>query len=135
MKFLDSSIDSSPERTIKTLSALKGSVIAIIGGKGKNLPLDTLADLLPSLIDGAVLLGEVGQKLSHLLKNKNPIFKFDTASGMSDAVVKAIQYASAPSTVILSPAATSFDLYKNFEERGNDFKKIVLSMYDNKLKS
>ena len=134
IKFLDSSIDSSPERTIKTLSALDGSVIAIIGGKGKNLPLDTLADILPSLCEGAVLLGDVGQKLSHILVSKAPSFKFDTANGMKNAVIKAIQYAKSPSTIILSPAATSFDLYKNFEERGNDFKNIVLSLYNNSTK-
>lgn len=134
IKFLDSSIDSSPERTIKTLSALKGSVIAIIGGKGKNLPLNALADMLPVLTDGAVLLGEVGEKLSKLLESKSPNFKFDTAMGMRDAVLKAIKHATSPSIVVLSPAATSFDLYKNFEERGNDFKNIISSLYDNNIK-
>lgn len=128
IKYIDSSIDSSPERTIKTLSALSGKVIVIIGGKGKGLALEPLADVLPKLTEGAVLVGEVGYELSKILESRKTGYSFTLARELHGATLKAMESASRNFTIILSPAATSFDAYKNFEERGNDFKNIVLSL-------
>ena len=128
IKYVDSSIDSSPERTIKTLYAIEGKKVVIIGGVGKGLPLDRLADLLPSLSLGAVLLGELGLQLSELLKSRLNHYRFTLAYDMTDAVYKAKKMLDGPGTVILSPAATSFDLYKNFKERGDNFKTVVKNL-------
>lgn len=129
VEYINSSIDSSPERTLKTLSAISGSIIVIIGGMGKGLSLDGLADALPYLTRGAVLLGEVGDALANILSSKSKGYNFLVATDMRDAVIKAREMVEEPSSVVLSPAATSFDRYKNFEERGNDFKRIVLSLH------
>lgn len=126
IKYIDSSIDSSPERTLKTLSALDEKPIVILGGKGKGLSVDSLATALPRLTRGAVLLGEVGLNIYDLLKEENA-YSFLIASDMSDAVEKAIFLSGGSGTIILSPAATSFDSYKNFQERGDDFKRIIRS--------
>ncbi len=128
LKFIDSSIDSSPERTIKTLSSLEERAIVIIGGKGKGLSLDTLADKLPHISKAAVLLGEVGSHLKAILTERSLDYEFISAANMREAIEKAIAISKGKGTIILSPSATSFDLYKNFEERGNDFKRIVLSL-------
>ena len=129
IRYVDSSIDSSPERTLKTLSAISGDVVAIIGGLGKGLPTDNLVRALPTLTKGAVLLGEVGGSLYEALRKDAEDYRCLMAADMHDAVMKAHSLTSPSSTVILSPAATSFDRYKNFEERGNDFKSIVLSLF------
>jgi len=127
IEYIDSSIDSSPERTIKTLSALGGKITVIIGGKGKGLSLLPLAERLPSLVENAVLLGEVGSELAKLLRANSSSLNFVTAENMRDAVIRAKECSAPGFKIVLSPAATSFDSYKNFEERGNDFKKCVFS--------
>ncbi len=120
--YIDSSIDSTPDRTLSTLSSLRGDVAVIIGGKGKGLSLKALADALPHLTVGACLMGEVGEELSELLVEE-PRYKIRHADNMTDAVKAASSLLTRGGTVILSPAATSFDKYKNFEQRGDDFKE------------
>lgn len=126
IKYIDSSIDSSPERTIKTLSALSDKAIVIIGGMGKGLSLDELARSLPILTEGAILLGDVGNNLAEILSAQYTSYAFSKANDLTDAITKAKELLNGCGTIILSPAATSFDRYKNFVERGNDFKTVVL---------
>ena len=129
VKFIDSSIDSTPERTLKTLSALSEKPIVIIGGLGKGLSLEALATMLPSLTRGAVLLGTVGKELHEILLKRDLDYKFELRASLNDAVKTAYEMTSGNGTVILSPAATSFDNYKNFSERGNAFKRVVFALF------
>ncbi len=118
--YINSSIDSTPERTLQTLRSLKGDTAVIIGGKGKGLSLLNLAQELPKLTVGACLMGDIGLELGELLKNSE---KYQTAyaDSMSDAIKISSSFLKNGGTVILSPAGTSFDKYKNFENRGEDF--------------
>ena len=125
ISYINSSIDSSPIRTLKTLSSLNGNVAVIISGIGKRLPIAELAQSLPTLTVGAVFMGEIGRELIEYINENNIRYEYKTAEDMTDAVKKAKSFLSGGGTVILSPAATSFDKYKNFEERGLDFKKAV----------
>ena len=126
--YINSSIDSSPERTLKTLRALKGRVAVIICGKGKNLSLTALAEELPTLTVGAVLMGDIGEELAALLNSEYTTIK---EKSMERAVAAATELLKGSGTVILSPAATSFDKYENFEERGRDFSAAVLGSIKN----
>lgn len=132
IKYVNSSIDSSPQRTLQTLSALDDKPVAIIGGMSKGLCVKDLALALPTLTRGAVLLGEVGKEIALILNIKKKDFPFEYAKSMTDAVVKAKVLSQGHGYIILTPAATSFDRYKNFVERGNDFKRIVLSLENDK---
>ena len=128
IKYYDSSIDSTPERTIKTLSALKQPTAVILCGKSKGLSYDDLARRLPSLTCGAVLMGEVGEQLAKKLSEYHPKYLYKTASDMTDAVNQASKLVKSGGYVALSPSGTSFDAYKNFEERGEAFQKAVLEL-------
>ncbi len=132
ISYVNSSIDSSPERTIKTLSSFSGNVAVIICGKGKKLSVRELCARLPKLTAGAVLMGPVGNEIAEYLNENKISYNYKTSADMSDAVKKAEALLSGCGTVILSPAATSFDKYKNFEERGNDFKRAVAELYKSK---
>ena len=129
VRFIDSSIDSSPERTLKTLSALKEKPIVIIGGLGKGLSLEQLAKELPHLTRGAVLMSSVGRELFEILSNEQKGYRFTYTENLTEATRLAYDMANGRGTVILSPAATSFDFYKNFSERGNAFKNAVYSLF------
>jgi UDP-N-acetylmuramoylalanine--D-glutamate ligase len=124
IKYYDSSVDSTPERTLATLRGIRGRNAVIIAGKGKRLSLFKLSEELPRLTVGCVLMGKIGEELS-LLLSRNHGYKYLFASDMQSAVTEAAQLLGGEGNVILSPAGTSFDVYKNFEERGRAFCSVV----------
>lgn len=128
VKYYNSSIDSSPTRTIAALSAMDHPII-ICGGQDKHVPFDTLAVELCKSTKAVVLTGEARGQILDALKN-HPLYspeKLPTyiEPKFRDAVLKASQLADDGDTVLLSPACTSFDQFNNFAERGECFKSIV----------
>lgn len=128
VSFYNSSIDSSPTRTAAALRSFDGRVIVIAGGYDKKLPLEPLVPLFAEKTAGCVLMGDTGPKIASLLKAGGYPFPMLTAQSMDEAVAKAFSLAGGCGTVILSPAAASFDMFRNFEERGNCFKQAVLRL-------
>jgi len=132
VSYYDSSIDSSPARTAASLSALPFSPIVIMGGKNKGLSYEILPALLASRARTVILTGENAPALQSALE-KSPVFRKSGVtvfweSDMHAAVFRAASIAKDGDSVVLSPAAASFDRYKNFAARGEDFKEAVLSL-------
>ncbi len=128
VRYYNSSIDSSPTRTIAALSSFNEKVIVICGGYDKNIPYEPLAKPLCDHAKTLVLVGATSAKIKAELTSYEgysgspEIIEADSFEG---AVNSARLAAKAGDTVILSPAAASFDMFKNFEERGKVFKEIV----------
>ncbi|MBQ7357982.1 MAG: UDP-N-acetylmuramoyl-L-alanine--D-glutamate ligase [Clostridia bacterium] len=129
VRYYNSSIDSSPSRTHAALSALGCKPVIICGGKDKGIPFDGLARDLCSSVKAVVLTGMTAttikgeiEKCPEYDPEKLPV---TLVPDFADAVRTARDIATAGDVVLLSPACTSFDAFKNFEERGNYFKKIV----------
>lgn len=129
VKYYNSSIDSSPTRTDAALSALPKKPIVICGGSDKNIPFEPLAMSLCRKAKAVVITGAAGPKIKRALLDCDEFassgLKMYEASMFFDAVQEARELATAGDIVLLSPACASFDAFKNFEERGNTFKKIV----------
>lgn len=128
VKYYNSSIDSSPTRTIAALSSFNEKVIVICGGYDKNIPYEPLAKPLCDHAKVIVLVGATSAKIKAALTSYegykgNP--EIIEADSFESAVTSARAFAKSGDTVILSPAAASFDMFKNFEERGKIFKEIV----------
>lgn len=131
VKYYNSSIDSSPNRTINTLRVFPNKVIMIAGGKDKGIPYDEIGPALAEHVKVLILIGATSDKIQEALDTE--INK--TGNGKDIEVIRATSYEDAVNTarskahdgdvVLLSPASTSFDMFRNFEERGNLFKKIV----------
>ena len=131
VKYYNSSIDSSPNRTINTLRVFPNRVIMIAGGKDKGIPYDEIGPALAEHVKVLILIGATSDKIQEALDAE--INK--TGNGKDIEVIRATSYEDAVNTarskahdgdvVLLSPASTSFDMFRNFEERGNLFKKIV----------
>ena len=131
VKYYNSSIDSSPNRTINTLRVFPNKVIMIAGGKDKGIPYDEIGPALAEHVKVLILIGATSDKIQEALDAE--IKK--TGNGKDIEVIRATSYENAVNTarskahdgdvVLLSPASTSFDMFRNFEERGNLFKKIV----------
>lgn len=128
VKYYNSSIDSSPTRTEAALRSFSNKVIAICGGYDKNIPYEPLAMPLIECAKTVVLVGATAPKIKNALlslKEYNETPKIVEADTFEGAIRAAKEAALPGDTVILSPASASFDMFKNFEERGNVFKNIV----------
>lgn len=133
VNFYNDSIASSPTRVIKgTLSLFDDKIILIAGGYDKKIPFDELAEKINEKVTSLILLGKASEKIKNAVMssknyNKNKLKIIETDS-MGNAVNFAKKIAQTGDTVVLSPACASFDMYKNFEERGNHFKSIVKNL-------
>lgn len=129
VRFYNSSIDSSPSRTAAALSALPKAPIIILGGEDKNVPFDGLAQDVCRRVKAAVVTGVSAPKILSAIENcpeydpKRVVVKH--IDDFREAVISAANMAESGDIVLLSPACTSFDHFKDFAERGIYFKEIV----------
>ncbi len=127
VKYYNDSIASSPARTTAGLNAFDRQVILIAGGYDKKIPFDEFGEVVNKHVKKLVLVGVTSDKIETAVKNaKNydglPIYR---ETEFEAAVNTARKCAEKGDIVILSPACASFDLFKNFEVRGDTFKEIV----------
>ena len=129
VRYYNSSIDSSPNRTMNTLNVFKEPVVLIAGGKDKGIPYDEIGKPILDHVKTLILIGATSQVIFDAVKaemerqNKEiPVF-FE--SDYPSAVLRAKESAASGDVVLLSNASTSFDMFRNFEERGNLFKELV----------
>ena len=132
--YYNSSIDSSPTRTISALSYFDNfngkekNIIVILGGYDKKIAFDPLVPAVGSKAKAAVLYGAARDKIRRAFEAGAASYgdlMIICADGFDAAVRQAGGLAERGDVVLLSPACASFDSFKNFEERGNRFKEIV----------
>ncbi len=134
IKFYNSSIDSSPNRTNAALRVFNQKVILIAGGKDKGIPYDEIGEPIIEKVKLLILIGATAAKIEQAVKaaaqriGKGADLPIIRCSTYEEVVNKAYENASDGDIVILSPASTSFDMFRNFEERGNLYKKIVMNL-------
>ena len=127
VRYYNSSIDSSPNRTINTLNVFPEKVIMISGGKDKGIPYDAMGEPVADHVKTLILIGATSDNIEKALKATGRAEEVDIirVTTYEDAVNTARSKATDGDVVLLSPASTSFDMFRNFEERGNLFKKLV----------
>lgn len=130
--YINDSIGSSPSRTIAGLHALKVKPIVIAGGYDKHIPFDSLGDELCKYAKRVFLTGDTAEKIRDAIVNSVFYAQSDLqvtcVPGFEDAVYAAAQSAESGDIVLLSPACASFDRFKNFEQRGDYFRKLVMEL-------
>lgn len=129
--YYNSSIDSTPTRTAAALHALQEKPIVICGGYDKHIPFAPLAEVLCERAKAVVLTGATADAILSALQECPayraeclPVFREDTFRA---AVDRARAIAADGDTVLLSPACASFDAFRNFEERGDTFRRLVMA--------
>ena len=131
VKYYNDSIGSSPSRTIATLNAFNHKVVLIAGGYDKKIPYDPLGDVLAQKVRHLILIGEtaglIEMAITRRLRGKNQYndIRITHCGTLEQAVNTAFFSAKPGEVVLLSPASASFDMFRNFEERGNAFKAFV----------
>ncbi len=125
VKYYNSSIDSSPNRSKATLNVFNQKVIMIAGGKDKGIPYDEIGPVIAEKVKNLILIGKTADKIQEAVKNTGADVPVSRCETYEQAVEYAREVSDKGDIVVLSPASTSFDMFKNFEERGNIFKKLV----------
>ncbi|WP_040213780.1 UDP-N-acetylmuramoyl-L-alanine--D-glutamate ligase [Clostridium polynesiense] len=132
VRYYNDSIGSSPTRTIATISVFSKPVILIAGGYDKNIPFEPLAEKGYDKIKALILMGVTKNKIKKVfdkvIKEKNLNIPIYMAEDINESILKAKEIAQDKDIVVLSPACASFDMFPNFEKRGEAFRKIVNSL-------
>ena len=131
VKYYNDSIASSPSRTMAGLKSFDQKVILMAGGKDKGVPIDELGIEIMERTKALVLTGFTADKIEQAVLSAPNYYKDFTMvkiDDFRDAVIKTSEIAQSGDIVIMSPACTSFDRFKNFAERGKLFKEIVNSL-------
>lgn len=122
IKFYDDAIATIPEATINACKTLKDVDTLIFGGMDRNIDYQILIDYLKnSSINHFICMPETGYKIAQEL-DQNKVVKAET---LEEAVDFAFRLTESGKTCLLSPAASSYNFFKNFEEKGNKFKELV----------
>jgi UDP-N-acetylmuramoylalanine--D-glutamate ligase len=131
VKWINDSVSSSPTRTIAGLNSFNiKNIVLIAGGKDKNLDYSIIGKPIVDSCKALVLLGQTADKieeavkkeLKHRVKQDLKIYRTTT---LVDAIKAADELSETGDIVLFSPASTSFDMFKNFAERGEMFKMYV----------
>jgi UDP-N-acetylmuramoylalanine--D-glutamate ligase len=132
VKYYNDSIGSSPTRTLATISVFEKPVILIVGGYDKHIPFEPLAEEGYTKIKKLILLGDTKYSIKEVFDKVTvekavdiPMYIVDS---FEEAVDKAREISETGDYVVLSPACASFDMFPNFEVRGNRFRELVNNM-------
>jgi UDP-N-acetylmuramoylalanine--D-glutamate ligase len=129
VKFYNDSYASGPDSAIAAINAIPGPKVLIIGGFERNIPLTQLAETIndhANEIRKVVVIGTSGQRvIVELTKAGFTNFSLEPSKQMGAIVARANSYAQEGDSVILSPGFASFDMFKNFTDRGLQFKAAV----------
>lgn len=130
VKWYNDSVSSSPTRTIAGLDAFPfKNMILIAGGYDKNLDYTPLAKPILDNCKTLILLGQTADKIEEAVNNalKHSVKKIDIyrCNTLEETVLVANKISEKGDIVLFSPASASFDMFKNFAERGKIFKELV----------
>jgi UDP-N-acetylmuramoylalanine--D-glutamate ligase len=125
VRWYNDSKATNPDSTYKALAAFRDPIVLIAGGRNKGIDLEPLAQAIARRASALVTMGETGEELARRVRDAG-LDKVDRAADLRDAVRKAAALARPGSVVLLSPAFTSYDMFRDYEDRGRRFKSTVL---------
>lgn len=127
VQFINDSKGTNTDASIKAVEAVKAPIILLAGGYDKGEDFTNFIKAFNGKVKYMFVYGKTGPKLFDAAKS----LKFENVKIVKDldeAVISAWNIAKEGDTILLSPACASWDMYKNFEQRGNHFKSIVSSL-------
>ena len=135
VSYINDSIATSPTRTIAGLRAMRTKPVLIAGGHDKHVSFDSLADEIAERVKALYLTGDTAEQIAAAVRrsvffdpSRLPIYM---VGDLRTAVCEARERSVPGDVILLSPACSSFDRFKNFAERGDTFRKIVMEFEGN----
>ncbi|MEW5866196.1 MAG: UDP-N-acetylmuramoyl-L-alanine--D-glutamate ligase [Bacillota bacterium] len=132
VRFYDDSIATTPSRAVAGIRSFTEPVVVIAGGSDKNVPFDEFAEVAVNRAKAVVLVGETAPKIQAAIEEAQArqakTLRVVVAQDFEEAVRLAVREAAPGDVVLLSPACASFDMFRDYKERGDKFKAIVRAM-------
>lgn len=128
VSWINDSIATAPERTLAAIHSFTEPLVLLLGGRDKNLPWDDLAAAIHQRVRHVVLFGEAAEKIHQAIGEPIPgssLLAITSKPTLVEALEEARRVAVSGDVVLLSPGCTSYDAFKDFEERGNTFSEWV----------
>ncbi|HBG73917.1 MAG: UDP-N-acetylmuramoylalanine--D-glutamate ligase [Chloroflexi bacterium GWB2_49_20] len=122
------SIATAPERSMAAIRSFEQPIVLMLGGRDKDLPWESLAELIQERVRQVVLFGEAAEIIEHALSQipeNLRHYSIQRCKGLKEAVFCVASLAKPGDVVLLSPGGTSFDEFRDFEERGERFHQWV----------
>ena len=120
--FINDSKATTVDATIKALESFREKIVVILGGKDKGADFSLLRKPMRGRVRKAILIGQAAAKIRAALEGCAPL---EDASSLRDAILRGFESAHRGDIVLLAPACASFDMFKDFEDRGRSFKREV----------
>ena len=128
--YFNDTIATIPEATINGINGLGNVDTLIFGGMDRNIDYNNFINFLYNCnISNLIGLPETGHKICNILKEKNTNKKIFLVKTIDEAVEIADKYTKKDHVCLLSPAASSYNEFKNFEEKGNYYKEVIKNKY------
>ncbi|MEX1376964.1 MAG: UDP-N-acetylmuramoyl-L-alanine--D-glutamate ligase [Eubacteriales bacterium] len=124
IRYINDSKGTNTDASVWAVKAMDRPTIIILGGYEKGAEFDGLIESFSELIKGAVVIGQTKEKIIAAMK-KAGFKNYKESNTFEDAVYTALEMASEGYNILLSPACASFDMFKDFEQRGRRFKEIA----------
>lgn len=124
VKFYNDSKGTNVDAAVIALRAIKNNIILIAGGDGKGQEFDQLITNFNGCVKHMILIGRDGKLIAEAA-DRHGFSDYSYGKDMEECVRKAFDMAKSGDTVLLSPACASWDMYDNFEQRGQHFKDCV----------
>ncbi|MBI5102880.1 MAG: UDP-N-acetylmuramoyl-L-alanine--D-glutamate ligase [Nitrospirae bacterium] len=125
VRYFNDSKGTNVDAVLKSLESFSEPVVLIAGGRDKAGDFEALRGPVSRKVKAVVLIGEASHKIKKALDGATDVF---LAGGLGEAVTLARGVAKAGDVVLLSPACASFDMFRDFEDRGRQFKKLVMEL-------
>lgn len=128
IKFYNDSFATGPQPTIAAIKSFSEDETLILGGSDKGLDYSDLGNIINKTknVKNIILIGQIREKIKEHIKDKNIIDMGE--SSMDEIVKKAFSVTGHGGVVVLTPAAASFDMFKDYKDRGNQFKMAVKNL-------
>lgn len=134
VEFINDSISTDLDSTWLALEKMEKPIIWIVGGVDKGNDYGVLADIMREKVKAIICLGKDNSTLFKIFQYQNIVPLIVDAKEMKEAVEYSYHWAKKGDVVLFSPACPSYDLYENYEVRGNSFKNSVREFFDQRIK-
>ena len=122
VEFFNDSKATNVHSVLKALESFDDPIILIAGGKDKGVDFAPMVPLVQRKVKNLILVGEAKERLNRTIGDFSETFIIGT---FEEAVLLAYQKSRSGDIILLSPGCSSYDMFQNFEERGNYFKELI----------
>ncbi|MGA1789973.1 MAG: UDP-N-acetylmuramoyl-L-alanine--D-glutamate ligase [bacterium] len=125
VRFVNDSKGTNVGAVIKALESIDAPIILIAGGQDKGGDFSALSQLVRNKVEAICLIGEARAKIAHALAEYTRIIE---SEDLRSAIHESYRMAKPGDTVLLSPGCASFDMFKDYKDRGEQFKKMLMEL-------